>query len=122
MQSLIERFQDLIEPIQAPLGDIEEGYTSDEAAADGEQPERAQRTLALQQATQRITQNTMALQKLRSHFQKVGGSILHPHSWRLPCLCSGCRGPHATQLQCKSHGAHLVFDLALFISIQTAAG
>ena len=70
MQSLIERFQDLIEPIQTTLGDIEEGRTAEEAA-DGEQVERVQRTLALQQATQRITSNTMALQKLRSHFQKV---------------------------------------------------
>ncbi|BDA41097.1 probable inactive ubiquitin carboxyl-terminal hydrolase 54 at C-terminar half [Coccomyxa sp. Obi] len=69
VQSLIERFQDLIEPIQATLGDIEEGRTAEEAA-DGEQVERVQRTLALQQATQRITSNTMALQKLRSHFQK----------------------------------------------------
>lgn len=73
MQSLIERFQDLIEPIHAPLGDIEEGRTAD-GGADAEQGERAQRSLALQQATQRVTQNTMALQKLRSHFQKVRSS------------------------------------------------
>ena len=91
MQSLIERFQDLIEPIQAPLGDIEEGNTADEAAADGEQAERAQRTLALQQATQRITQNTMALQKLRSHFQKV----LPLRLSQLTVLCACARGPIA---------------------------
>ena len=85
MQSLIERFQDLIEPIQAPLGDIEEGINADEASPDGEQVERAQRTLALQQATQRITQNTMALTKLRSHFQKV--CTLPPLLLACTCAC-----------------------------------
>ncbi len=94
MQSLIERFQDLIEPVQAPpAGDIEEGgrpagaagVACSGAAKDGEAgagdapgsaaaaiAERSQRALALQQASQRITQNTMGLQKLRAHFQKVG--------------------------------------------------
>jgi hypothetical protein len=69
VQSLIERFQELFEPIQSPLGDIEEGIVGEDGGDNTEA--RAQRALALQQATQRITQNTMGLPKLRQHFNKV---------------------------------------------------
>ena len=91
VQALIERFQDLTDPIQAPPGDIEEGRAGADGKAlrdgarSGSEPgaagalppapdaarDRSTRALVLQQASQRITQNTMGLQKLRAHFQKV---------------------------------------------------
>ena len=71
MQSLIERFTELTTPTESPLsgmGDLEEGGSPEDAELGRS---RAQRSMVLQQASQRITQANMSLHKLRTHFHKV---------------------------------------------------
>ena len=71
MQSLIERFTELTTPTESPLSgmaDLEEGGSPEDAELGRS---RAQRSMVLQQASQRITQANMSLHKLRTHFHKV---------------------------------------------------
>ena len=71
VQSLIERFTELTTPTESPLsgmGDLEEGASPEDVELGRS---RAQRSMVLQQASQRITQANMSLHKLRTHFHKV---------------------------------------------------
>ena len=71
MQSLIERFTELTAPAESPLssmGELEDGSSPEDAELGRS---RAQRSMVLQQASQRITQANMSLHKLRTHFHKV---------------------------------------------------
>ncbi len=72
VQSLIERFTELNTPAESPLsgmGELEDGESPEDAELG---KARAQRSMVLQQASQRITQANMSLHKLRTHFHKVG--------------------------------------------------
>lgn len=113
MQSLIERFQDVIEPINSPVGDIEEGIDAEEGSDNSET--KAQRALALQQATQRITQNTIhGLPKLRQHFNKVRlvplpESSMMQHMMHCCSVLSTCRSA-ALFMSDRYHTLALVFS------------
>ena len=75
MQSLIERFTELTTPTESPLSgmaDLEEGGSPEDAELGRS---RAQRSMVLQQASQRITQANMSLHKLRTHFHKVAAFL-----------------------------------------------
>lgn len=77
MQSLIERFTELTTPADSPLsgmGELEDGTPPEDAELG---KSRAQRSMVLQQASQRITQANMSLHKLRTHFHKVIAFTIH---------------------------------------------
>ena len=92
MQSLIERFTELTTPTESPLsgmGDLEEGASPEDAELGRS---RAQRSMVLQQASQRITQANMSLHKLRTHFHKVTA---------LPAALAICRRRVHPQVYCR---------------------
>ena len=93
MQSLIERFTELTAPAESPLssmGELEDGSSPEDAELGRS---RAQRSMVLQQASQRITQANMSLHKLRTHFHKVKPLRGPPHPMRLsPGRTSPCGG------------------------------
>ena len=64
------------------MGELEDGSSPEDAELGRS---RAQRTMVLQQATQRITQTNMSLHKLRTHFHKVRALAKPPYP---PCPLS----------------------------------
>ena len=97
MQSLIERFTELTAPAESPLssmGELEDGSSPEDAELGRS---RAQRSMVLQQASQRITQANMSLHKLRTHFHKVRLQLSLPASSQARCTLA--RSP---ALECRT--------------------
>ena len=103
MQSLIERFIELTAPAESPLssmGELEDGGSPEDAELGRS---RVQRSMVLQQASQRITQANMSLHKLRTHFHKV----------RAPAKrsCLHALSPVRSLQRCRSCGPQMLHNV-----------